>query len=455
MSASGGKQTKKRGVRFFTRLLLHGFALIVLMGVGVAAGGKLFILPAMTPAAKELTGWILEQAVRSYGDPEALARDLEKARTGVRASISVYDPTGALVASSVTPPLAPPAPELMRRLDERGGVESSPGLVFAPVRQGGRVVAYAVLSQTPPSPPASRLLLVFALCLGLVTLASIPLTRHVVRPLEELRRAASRVGAGDLTTRVAFDRGDELGDVARSFDDMAMQLAIRLRAEKDLLANVSHELRTPLARIRVVLELASENDPREVPRYLAEIASDLGELERLLEDVFTTARLGTTEGKVPLRADITPIADLVDRCRARFLGLYPDRTLEVDVTLPPDREDLLCDPVLLRRALDNLLDNAAKYTPRGAEVRLSGGIEGGSLVLEVSDDGPGMPAEAAARVFEPFFRGDAGRDRRTGGVGLGLSLVRRIAEAHGGDVKLQSAPGEGVRVTLRIPAAEG
>jgi two-component system OmpR family sensor kinase len=113
---------------------------------------------------------------------------------------------------------------------------------------------------------------------------------------------------------------------------------------------------------------------------------------------------------------------------------------------------LRCDPVMMRRVLDNLLDNAVKHAPAPARVDLVVRPEGEGIAVEVRDDGPGMSAEVAERAFEPFYRGDASRDRRTGGVGLGLSLVRRIVEAHGGRVELSTEPGRGTSFLVRLPA---
>jgi signal transduction histidine kinase len=305
-------------------------------------------------------------------------------------------------------------------------------------------------------PPVSgaRLGLVLLAALVVVAAASVPLARSLVRPVLALQDATRRLGAGDLGARVGLDRADEIGDLARSFDDMAGRIAGFVGAEKELLANVSHELRTPLSRIRVVLELASDGDPARAQRYLGEIGQDLEELDRLVEDVLTAAKLdlqGSRAGgaRVPMRLDRVSFGDLVERARARFAGLHAGRALEIDAAagLPA----LRCDPVMMRRVLDNLLDNAAKYAPAPATVRVEARAEGAELCFVVKDDGPGMPPEVAARAFEPFFRGDTSRDRRTGGVGLGLSLVRRIIEAHGGTVELASAPGAGTAVTVRVP----
>jgi signal transduction histidine kinase len=286
-------------------------------------------------------------------------------------------------------------------------------------------------------------------------LASIPLARAIARPLERLTAAARRLGDGDLSARSGLRRGDEVGELARAFDEMAERLERLVRSEKELLANVSHELRTPLSRIRVALELAAEGDAERARRGLAEIGGDLAELERLLEDVLTAARLDLASGRagvgVPLRIEAVEAGALLARAAERFRAAHPGRELQVreGAGLPA----LEADGALLRRALDNLLDNAAKYSPAGEPVRLEARAEAGLLVLEVRDRGMGVDPADQARLFTPFFRSDRSRTRGTGGVGLGLALVRRIAEVHGGTATLDPDPAGGTVARLRVPVA--
>jgi signal transduction histidine kinase len=142
----------------------------------------------------------------------------------------------------------------------------------------------------------------------------------------------------------------------------------------------------------------------------------------------------------------------VERSRTRFVSLYPERELQViaEAELP----ELRCDPALLRRVVDNLLDNAAKHAP-GARIKLTASADAENIQIQVADLGPGMPPDVSAHAFDPFFRADESRDRRSGGVGLGLSIIRSVVEAHGGQVELETAPGRGTSVTASIPRRSG
>jgi signal transduction histidine kinase len=312
---------------------------------------------------------------------------------------------------------------------------------------------WAVLDLRPPMPPPWQLVGVAGLVLAALGLSSALLARSISRPLGTLSAAATRLGAGDLDARATLDRDDELGEVGRAFDGMADRVVTLLRSEKALLAGVSHELRTPLARIRVALEIADEGDVATARASLADITDDLGELERLVDELLTAARLElgqSAPGAPTLRPTTVQAAALVASASERFLAVHPEHRLDAEVGDSAGR--LEADPGLIARVLNNLLDNAAKYSaPTAGWVRL--GVEGNGpeVTFTVEDHGAGIAPEDLPHVFTPFFRADPSRSRRTGGFGLGLSLARSIAEAHGGRLELASEPGRGTRAILVLP----
>jgi signal transduction histidine kinase len=309
-----------------------------------------------------------------------------------------------------------------------------------------------------PSPWLSVSIIAFILIV--VGVSSWLLARTLTRPLRKLSRAANEFGAGHLEARAALGQRDELGDVSRAFDEMAGRVAALLRAERELLANVSHELRTPLARIRMAFALASEGNADVARASFADIGEDLDELERLVSDILTTARLdlgnASAAGIPPLRSERVAPAELLAHAAGRFRGAHPERALVVEVAddLPP----IECDPVLLRRVVDNLLENAHAYSDRAEEAvdliaQVEASSRGDGVAIDVVDRGIGMGAEDLAHAFKPFFRADRSRTRATGGLGLGLTLAKRIVDAHGGTLELTSAPDEGTRARVWLPAA--
>lgn len=284
--------------------------------------------------------------------------------------------------------------------------------------------------------------------------------RWLIRPLLRLSSAARRFGEGDFSTRTGVDRGDELGEVATAFDAMAARVQATLVSERALLANISHELRTPLARIRVALEIADEGDVPTAQGALRDIGTDLTEVESLIDDIVTSARLQISmsassrifEGS----REVVAANRLAEHALRRFRTRHPSRDVEL-VTAPVSAE-LRVDVMLVRRALENLLENAHKYTREvDAPIRLEVVVETAETHFEISDRGIGIAPENLERVFQPFFRvGGRRPGDDTGGtpdgLGLGLALVRRIVEAHEGRISVRSAPNSGTTVRVSLPS---
>jgi two-component system, OmpR family, sensor kinase len=305
----------------------------------------------------------------------------------------------------------------------------------------------------PPGLPWAPLLTFFGSGVLIVGGGALLSWRWMAQPLAQLSRVARSLGAGDLKARAALARSDELGELGRGFDDMAERIEGLVLTQKELLANVSHELRTPLARIRVALDIASEGDAGAARNSLEEIAVDLGELERMIDDILTTTRMDLQSGAhqatgFPLRlVDVAP-SSIALRASERFHARHPERHLELSVAdaLP----EIHVDATLFRRVIDNLLENAHKYSPEETPIRLGVSNGGSGVVFEVSDQGMGISERDLARVFEPFFRAERSRSRGTGGVGLGLTLAKRIVDAHGGKIELSSSSGAGTRARVSL-----
>ncbi|MEZ4339024.1 MAG: HAMP domain-containing sensor histidine kinase [Sandaracinaceae bacterium] len=276
--------------------------------------------------------------------------------------------------------------------------------------------------------------------------------RWIVVPLRTLAHTARAAGAGDLTARARLERDDELGDVARALDEMVERVESQIITERELLANVSHELRTPMARIRVATELAAEGDPEAVRAALEDITQDLEELESIVGDILVAARLDAhaRAGATPLRPGAmreTAASEIGESAAARYRRRCPDSPLSVEVE---DDALVLVDPALFRRVLDNLLENARKYSPEGSPISLVVSHTPTHVRFLVADQGMGISKGDLAQVFDPFFRAERSRARGAGGVGLGLTLVKRITEAHGGSVRVESDLGEGTKVRVEL-----
>jgi two-component system, OmpR family, sensor kinase len=408
--------------------------------------------------AMEATKRIEQRSIPPFGSKQAVyvARDLgrvwfqrgtlheevQRVATTLDWGVEVRDEDGTLIASAVPPADHDNAPAWTR--------------ARTPIHYADGRTGTLVYDVYPPAKlPGLRYPTLVALVMCIVGISAFLTARTVTKPLADLSDAARALGAGKLDVRARMKRRDEIGEVAHAFDEMADRIARLLLAERELLANVSHELRTPLARIRVALDLANEGEPAVAVESLKDIAEDLCELERLVDDVLAAARLAHQEGSpasspLPVRKEPIALGSLLDRAVQKFSALHPSRELVAE--FPDDLPTVEGDPVLLRRVFDNLLDNANKYTSKDGEpIRLRAKRDAKSVVIEVQDRGIGIAQDDLARIFEPFFRADRSRTRATGGLGLGLALVKRVVDAHGGTIEFDSEVGKGTTAIVRLP----
>lgn len=445
--------------RLLLRVYLYGVLLLVLAGGASLLVSRFVFTPVVEVPARPATAWIAWHLLESIHEPERLAFELADLKKRARVEMTLFTAEGAVIASNASRlPTALPTSEL-EALAGRGS-RFGPGTGTVVLREGsGRLLRYAQVTFPSPELPLGTALAQVAAALAVLALLSIPLARSITAPLERLGTLTRAFGAGDLTARSGLKSGDEIGELGRAFDDMAARVIGLRKAEKELLANISHELRTPLQRIRMALELVREGDTERAAGYLSDIEDDLQELERLLDDVMTAARLDLSRGGggdplPPLRRRALSAAELLDAARLRFQRRSGPRKLRVEVSA--DAPQIDADPALLRRVLDNLLDNAAKFSDPDTSITIAASrAADGGLRLIVQDRGIGIDGSELERIFEPFYRTDRSRARATGGVGLGLALARRIVEAHGGSIRAESDQEQGTRFCVHVPAAPG
>jgi signal transduction histidine kinase len=283
-------------------------------------------------------------------------------------------------------------------------------------------------------------------CLLLLYVVAVLAVAHAVlrrslRPVRSLHAGVTRLSEGELDVTVPRQTNDELGVLTDAFNQMVRRIGDMLRARDQLLLDVSHELRSPLTRIKVALELLPESDKR------ARIASDISEMEAMITELLELERLRDGRGIRPERQNLTPILREV-------VESFHDQPPGARLVAPPEPILLEIDGDQLRTVLRNLLDNAIKYSlPDSGPVEITIAETPGTVLVHISDDGPGIPEADLPHLFEPFFRVDRSRSRKSGGYGLGLSICKRILEAHGGGIAVENKPGRGARfmVTLRKP----
>ncbi len=285
-----------------------------------------------------------------------------------------------------------------------------------------------------------------------VALGLYPVVRRLTQRLEGLQRGVQRWGEGNLSVRVPVQGDDEVADLSERFNAAAERIEGLMASQKSLLANASHELRSPLARIRMGLELMNGPVAADaLARSRAEILRNMAELDQLIAEILLASRLDAQEANIGTVESVDLVGLCAEECArvgARFD--VPEGLAQLEV---PGVSKLL------RRLVRNLLENAGRYGTICQDATQGGGIElslqdlGQQVLMAVGDHGPGVPLEYRERIFEPFFR-LPGASERVGGVGLGLSLVKSIAERHGGRVRCADRPGGGASFEVSLPQSK-
>lgn len=313
-----------------------------------------------------------------------------------------------------------------------GRLMDSPAVFLAPLRRAFAMVGAAALFVS----------------IGVGTL----LAWRATRPLRAVSDTARRIlDTGDLAARVpAPDGRGELAELVRQLNTLLDKNAAHVKVLRETLDNLAHDLRTPLTRLRGTAELALQDggDPGEARIALADCVDESDRVLHLLETLLDIS--AAEAGALKLNLDRIDARTLIERAADLYREVAEEKRITVTVDAPAPAE-VQADAIRLGQAVINLVDNALKYTPDGGRVELSARAQPGGVALAVTDNGPGVPMEERDAIFRRLYRGDASRSQR--GLGLGLSMVKAIVEAHAGTVTVDDAPGGGARFTVTIPTA--
>ncbi len=322
-------------------------------------------------------------------------------------------------------------------------------LIYVPLRDGAHAVALGPVGRPPkkhgPMKP-EHFFLSIAITIPIGGMIGFLLAYPGVRRLKILEQAAVRIAEGNLDARADISSADAVGSLALRFNRMADKIQSLLESQNHLLQAVSHELRTPISRIGFSLEMLSNDaDPTMRKNRIAAMGADLDELEQLISELLLYCRLDVDNPVAPTEVIDAP-ARIGQLAGQDFLR---DAGKEIVLNMGDEPVLVRANPRYFDRAVQNLLRNAGHHAAEKISVRV--GRENQHAVIDICDDGPGIAAEDRERVFDPFTRLDDSRSRRSGGVGLGLAIVRRIVESYGGAVEIQENEGGGAKFVIRWP----
>ena len=303
------------------------------------------------------------------------------------------------------------------------------------------------------SGPIVRYILWGGLIAGGIALAiTFLLSRRILKPVNTLTRAARKLGKGDLSQRVSVDDRGEVGELAGAFNSMAGELERSLKLQQNMVADVAHELRTPLSNLQGYLEAIGDGVIEPDAATVRSLSEEVALLSRLVAELHDLSLAEV--GELKLYRTSQDVAGLVEDAMAGIRGKAMARGLSISASVPPDLPAVDVDPYRIGQVLRNLLENAIAHTGEGGTITVGASRQDDSVEISVADTGEGIPAEELPNIFERFYRVDKSRARATGGSGLGLTIARRLVEAHGGHIEVLSEMGKGSRFSFTIPLAE-
>jgi len=296
--------------------------------------------------------------------------------------------------------------------------------------------------------------LAFTLAAAVVVLLaaalSLILARRLVRPLGELAQATHQLAAGSYTARVAVTSNDELGNLARDFNSLALTLEKSEQTRRQWVADISHELRTPIAILRGEIEALQDGIRQPTHATIHSLHGEVLRLGRLVDDLYQLSL--SDVGALTFRKTELDLRELIQDMASIYQPEFTAKGIDLDFKRSTEGSAIVFgDPERLRQLFSNLLDNSLKYTDAGGRLQIDSQQNGDSITVNLQDSAPGVPLAEQDRLFERLYRVESSRNRATGGAGLGLAICRNIVEGHNGRISIQPSPLGGICITIELP----
>ncbi len=300
-----------------------------------------------------------------------------------------------------------------------------------------------------------RMVLYFLIAAAIAMVIALVFSRILTRPIVSLTRSIQRMGRGDFSTRVPVTGSGEIRRLSETFNTMSEKLEMLDQSRNQFVSNASHELKTPLATMKILLEsiiYQPDMDSDMRSEFLTDINKEIDRLNMVIVDLLTLVSMDSKTMR--LNRTTFSLSQLITDTADRLKLVLDQRNQELKLNLS-DRCEMYADNAKLTQVVYNLMENASKYTQEGGTIRVRLIRAGRDAILTVSDNGPGIPKEDQAHIFDRFYRVDKARSRETGGTGLGLSIVHQMVLMHGGTVSVESEEGNGTTFTVELPIHQG
>ncbi|MBS9424057.1 two-component system sensor histidine kinase BaeS [Photorhabdus caribbeanensis] len=282
----------------------------------------------------------------------------------------------------------------------------------------------------------------------LAIIATLLLSRGMLKPVKRLVEGTHKLAAGDFSARVTPSSKDEIGQLAHNFNQLASTLEKNEQMRRDYMADISHELRTPLSILRGELEALQDGVHKPTPETLNSLLTEITTLTKLVDDLHQLSL--SDRGALAYRKELINISELIQAAIASYRGRFLDKQIQIDIKLP-ETMMVFADPSRLTQLFHNLLENSLRYTADNGKLIIKGCSNDNHFILNWEDSKPGLSTEQCQRVFERFYRSESSRNRASGGSGLGLAICYNIVEAHSGTIHAEPSPLGGLRIIVELP----
>lgn len=394
------------------------------------------------------------------GRHAALKKWMEQTGTSKKMTLYLLISTGEIISNQ-------PPPKLIREISEElvnenlnEGLLKFGNLVVSHeiLSTSGKAYRLVAVSEKPLSHfvqiPWAGLTLRLVIAIVISGLICYLLSIYLTQPLRSLGMAAKSIATGKLNTRVGRIKGhghDELAELSGEFDRMAEQLEDMVTSKERLLQDISHELRSPLARLHIAIELGRKKAAGAAEGEFSRMEEECLRLNTLIGEILEFARLEKSMNEIHLENHNLPhmLQQIINNAHFEF----GDRQIELVINNPEASKSLLIDERLINRALENIIRNALRYSPKDKTIviSLATDAEENNYSIDIEDNGPGVPEEQLEKIFNPFYRVDKSREKKTGGYGLGLAIALQAVRLHQGSIAAHNRPSGGLCVRISLP----
>ena len=334
----------------------------------------------------------------------------------------------------------------------------SPGTILQPSRkQGPLAILYISKAKSTSlyilyNAMGRFLILGACVAIAIALMITFFLSRRMSAPICALTETARKLGQGDFSQRVQVRDKTEVGELGQAFNSMAGDLEKGEQLRRNMVADVAHELRTPLSNVRGYLEAIREGVVKPNVATIRSLEEETTLLSRLVDDL---QDLSLAEAdKLELTCQAEDVAELINQTVAAMQAQATTKGVSLSIDLPQGLPPVNIDSRRISQVLRNLLENALAHTAKGDAITVAAAQQGDWVEVSIADTGEGIPPDGLPNIFERFYRVDKSRARATGGSGLGLTIAKRLVEAHGGKIEVQSKLGKGSRFSFTVPVAE-